>query len=590
MIMKTDVVVEQVDWEEVGVYIATTHSQQEIDDKGLSNVIPRWRHRPQGGGNRPGITGTRALQGRKEEEEEQSWLRPLQLPTEEEKQKMWTAAVVAGVLGAMNNHTYRYNQQTRRQVDGGSIGNVLTGEVADVVMSWWKGEFVKLAREATSHLVEQFLLDTGIYVDDDFLQYEFLPPGTRWCSERNRMEVMPELVVVDMEEKEDVRTMREISRMADSICPVLKTTFDCPGLQESGKMPLLNLQVWVERVEKEGGRREWETVWEYYRKPCATRTLMLARSAMGDRTKRAALTQEAIQILRNCSRSLPWDRRAFHLSDFCLRMKISGYGEKYRETIIRSALTAWEKQVEMDRTGERPLYRPREWQKEERAKKKEFKSRGWFRKLGGKTNDFSLFCPASPGGRLAAKWREVVEEVRESSGGLVRGYVAEKSGTPLSALLFNNQPGEKDLCDKDDCNPCRKGTTKKLSCRKVSQGGMVYSCSCLSCKQAVEVKVSKYHGRSARTLYTRQSEHISGCMAGKVDNALFKHTQNFHQGVMPEFEFQAERFFSDATSAQIFEGVSINNTPSDEGYLMNSKAEYQQGEVARVVVMRGLAE
>ena len=160
-------------------------------------------------------------------------------------------------------------------------------------MSWWKGEFVKLAREATSHLVEQFFLDTGIYVDDDFLQYEFLPPGTRWCSERNRMEVMPELVVVDMEEKEDVRTMREISRMADSICPVLKTTFDCPGLQESGKMPLLNLQVWVERVEKEGGRREWETVWKYYRKPCATRTLMLARSAMGDRTKRAALTQVA---------------------------------------------------------------------------------------------------------------------------------------------------------------------------------------------------------------------------------------------------------------------------------------------------------
>ena len=477
MIMKTEVVVEQVDWEEVGVYLATTYSQKEIDDRGLSNVVPRWQHRPQGGGNRPGITGIRAIQGRKEEEE-QSWLRPMQLPTEEEKRKMWTAAVVAGVLGARSNHTYRYNQQTRRQLDGGSIGNVLTGEVADVVMSWWKEEFVTLAREATYRLVEHFLLDTGIYVDDDFLLFEFLPPGTRWCSERNRMEVIPELVELDLEEKEDVRAMREISKMADSICPVLKTTFDCPGLQECGKMPLLNLQVWVERVEMEGGGREWETLWEYYRKPCATRTLMLARSAMSDRTKRAALTQEAIQILRNCSRTLPWDRRASHLSDFCLRMKISGYGEKYRETIIRSALTAWEKQVEMDRAGERPLYRPREWQREERAKKKEFKRSGWFRQLGGKTNDFSLFCPASPGGKLAAKWREVVDEVRQSSGGLVRGYVAEKSGTPLSALLFNNQPGEKDLCEKVDCNPCRKGTTKKLSCRKVSQGGMVYSCSC----------------------------------------------------------------------------------------------------------------
>ena len=59
---------------------------------------------------------------------------------------------------------------------------------------------------------------------------------------------------------------------------------------------------------------------------------------------------------------------------------------------------------------------------------------------------------------------------------------------------------------------------------------------------------------------------------------------------MPEFQFQAEKFFSDATSAQIFEGVSINHTPSDEGFLMNSKSEYQQGEVARVVVVRGLNE
>ena len=108
---------------------------------------------------------------------------------------------------------------------------------------------------------------------------------------------------------------------------------------------------------------------------------------------------------------------------------------------------------------------------------KESKKSGWFRKLGGKTNDFSLFCPASPGGKLATKWRQVLEEVRESSGGLIQGYVAEKSGIPLSALLFNNQPGEKDHCGRDDCNPCRRGTTRKLSCRKVSLGGMVYTCT-----------------------------------------------------------------------------------------------------------------
>ena len=177
---------------------------------------------------------------------------------------------------------------------------------------------------------------------------------------------------------------------------------------------------------------------------------MLARSAMSDRIKRSSLTQEAIQILRSCSRSLPWAMRAAHLSDYSLRMKISGYGAKYRETVISSALSAWEKILELDRSGDCPLYRPRSWRKDERGKKKELKRQGWFRQLGGKSNDFVLFCPSSPGGRLAEKWKQVVEGMRESSGGLVKGYVAEKTGVPISALLFNNQLGETDNFGKQD--------------------------------------------------------------------------------------------------------------------------------------------
>ena len=139
---------------------------------------------------------------------------------------------------------------------------------------------------------------------------------------------------------------------------------------------------------------------------------------MSDKTKRATLTQEAIQILRNCSLSLSWKVRAAHLSDFSLRMKISGYSERYRETIIKSAISAWEKQIEKDNTGECPLYRPRTWEGERRRKKKEHKKTGWFRKLGGQTNDFALFCPASPGSRLAAKWKLELDQIRVSSGGL----------------------------------------------------------------------------------------------------------------------------------------------------------------------------
>ena len=136
---------------------------------------------------------------------------------------------------------------------------------------------------------------------------------------------------------------------------------------------------------------------------------------------------------------MPWSRKTELLSDCVLMMLLSGYRESYRASIIQSALVAWERLLEEDRTGERPLYRERGWRSKERNKDKN-KSR-WFRRLGGQTNNFTLFCPMSPGGRLASKWRQVMKEMRTSFGGLVRGYVAEQSGTLLGSLLYSSQPG-----------------------------------------------------------------------------------------------------------------------------------------------------
>ena len=118
---------------------------------------------------------------------------------------------------------------------------------------------------------------------------------------------------------------------------------------------------------------------------------------------------------------------------------------------------------------------------------------------------------------------------------------------------------------------------------------MVYLCKCLTCQQGVEPKKSVYHGRSQRTLYTRQFEHCQGFESGKPDNALYKHAALHHPNEKPQFEFQTERFFPDAVSAQIYEGVRINNSESDESYLMNSRSEYEQSNVARVVLARGLS-
>ena len=152
---------------------------------------------------------------------------------------------------------------------------------------------------------------------------------------------------------------------------------------------------------------------------------------------------------------------------------------------------------------------------------------------------------------------------------------------------YDNQPGESDLCGKDDCNPCMKGTTKKKNCRKVTKGGLVYSCRCLTCEEEVrgggeeEVrgrgeeeeeeaqKKSRYHGETHKTLYSRQKQHNADLDSRKESNAMFKHKTNNHNGDQAEFEFKHEKSFKDPMERIIYEGVSINNSPSSPGLLMN---------------------
>ena len=457
------------------------------------------------------------------------------------------------------------------------------------MMAWWTGEFKKLSKDATIDLMPQSMIDSGLYVDDYNMVYFVLPAGTRWDEEKKRMVVQEDRIEEDEQRPGDIRTMEEMTKMANSIIPIIKWTNDCPSANPGGKMPILNLKVWIQ-----GDVGEQRICFEPYRKPMAARTLILARSAMPSRIKRASFTQEAITLLRNCSPDTPWEKKVEFLNDFCLRMKISGYPEQYRKNIIESALAAWDKIVLEDQFGLKPLYRSNDWKKEERRKEKEKKKMSWFRNMGGIKNDFPIFCPITPGGRLAERWKRVAEEVRASSNNKIRPKVVEQTGLPISALLVDPMQGEQDTCGKDDCNPCQNGTSKKMSCRRSSLGGMVYNVQCMICKDIIDpdrpdenIKCL-YHGRTCRCLYTRQKEHNSGAEGRKEDNALYKHMQLFHPNQTPKFVFEAEKFFKDVASHQIYEGVCINNSKSTPGYLMNSRAEFEQGSVARVVVAHGL--
>ena len=63
---------------------------------------------------------------------------------------------------------------------------------------------------------------------------------------------------------------------------------------------------------------------EYYMKDVASKAVLNDRSAVPYSMKRTVLTQEALRVLLNCSRELPWERVVFFLNVFMARYSYHG--------------------------------------------------------------------------------------------------------------------------------------------------------------------------------------------------------------------------------------------------------------------------
>ena len=110
---------------------------------------------------------------------------------------------------------------------------------------------------------------------------------------------------------------------------------------------------------------------EFYSKDVASKCVINARSALPWNSKRTILAQEVLRILLNCSRELPWGTMISHVNNMMLRLQYSGYDQKFRGEVVRSALKPYNGLLELDVSGEQPLYRPREWRQLERALKRD---------------------------------------------------------------------------------------------------------------------------------------------------------------------------------------------------------------------------
>ena len=178
-------------------------------------------------------------------------------------------------------------------------------------------------------------------------------------------------IVVDEQKKDrsDSKvTMNVIQEVANSINPMIKLTVETPCNFKDGKLPVLDIKVNINnRID-----------FEFYEKPTQNCRVILASSALSFTKKRTILTQEGLRRLRNTKMELGQKAQEKYLNLFMLKLKKSGYTEKFRREVLSSIFNAYHKMVEEDKTGVKPLYRSREWNSEERKIAKLKKKGNWW--------------------------------------------------------------------------------------------------------------------------------------------------------------------------------------------------------------------
>ena len=543
MIENSEKTVENVDWQEVGKYLAVTMSEKDIEKEGLQHVVPKRK-----GERRRKVTV--AYLGQKKNDEEWELARA---PGTRQKKKMIALVVAEGVKACLENHVYCVGNRIFRQQGGGPIGLELTGAVSRPFMAKWDKTYLEKVEKAglRMHLYER-------YVDDSNQIAEAPPKGYRYDTEKRKMVKSQEGSENDDSEKDDERMARALIEIADEVMGCIKMEADMPSKNTDGKLPILDMKVWM--------NSEGEVMFQHYEKPMCSKAVLHKESAHPSSCKRSVHVQEIVRRLLNSSPRLDWKTEvAPVITEYMRRMKDAGYGERYRKSVLEQAIAIYDAKKEEEKNGQRPMYRPRSWQKEERRKKKRESKHDWSTKGGCIA---PIFVPSSPGGELARRMKKVAEKEKK---GEIQFKIVEMGGRRLKNELQKSNPLSTPGCEKSDCIACRKEKGKGGQCRR---NNVNYEIECHLCKNT---SPTSYIGETARNLYTRGGEHLQ--RRREEDSFMKKHMQEKHLGEEEDFRAKVTHVNKDCLTRQVREGVLIRRCRKE---LMNTRSEWFQPPLYRI--------
>ena len=203
--------------------------------------------------------------------------------------------------------------------------------------------------------------------------------------------------------------------------------------------------------------------------------------------------------------------------------------------------------------------------------------------------DTVLFLPATPDSELAEQAKKVVEEEAPRLG--LRVKVVEKGGTSLKRQVVRTDMSAGEPCKQSDCSACLSNPGEGGGLLH-QRSGVLYQGSCKLCL-ALGRGSTVYFGESGYNAYTRLGDHASDIRTQDLSNAFAKHLAEDH----PEADaaqrknainFEVLRTYEKPLERQVAEAVAIQTCKADK--LLNSKAEWEQPAVERLVVTRELPD
>ena len=282
--------------------------------------------------------------------------------------------------------------------------------------------------------------------------------------------------------------------------------------------------------------------------------------------------QEVVRIRRNIRTGLPWDITVKHLNNFCQRMKASGYNQNYRFQVLKSGVEGFDKMLEVERSGGRPINRPRSWEEDERQKKKELQSKVWYRAGGF---DVPLFIPHTPKGELAKRIRKL--EAENHQGRSIRFKIIEKSGVSLEQKLRRSNPWSGEKCGRPTCFPCR--TDEGGDCWRES---VTYSLVCEECGG----DVCQYFGETGRNAFSRGVEHLNNKEAEDANKSVLKLHSIHHHDARADVNFSMkvtgshpnclDRQVRERVNIENFSGPAIMNRRNEMGGIRVERTQYRR--------------